>query len=217
MQRNAPPAEYSAGGAPLFFVQLEDRHVVEAESALLGTPVLGHSSPAPLLHLRAKSRRMRRLRSETLACGRVSSPNGTRCAGLPFGAAFGVLLLVQFENRHKRLGGQLHGSKGPHFLFAPPKRDAPVWVPGFFKCSGEVNSPSAKVLPPAKRLYGAKRRPAVRGPRKAKRKCSAYSSSSLRTAINASVGNCTVPRVRIFFLPSFCFSSSFFFRVMSPP
>ena len=44
-----------------------------------------------------------------------------------------------------------------------------------------------------------------------------YSSSNLSTAINASVGICTVPRLRIFFLPSFCFSSSFFFRVMSPP
>ena len=44
-----------------------------------------------------------------------------------------------------------------------------------------------------------------------------YSSSNLSTAINASVGSCTVPKVRIFFLPSFCFSSSFFFRVMSPP
>ena len=44
-----------------------------------------------------------------------------------------------------------------------------------------------------------------------------YSSSSLRTAMNASVGSCTLPRERIFFLPSFCFSSSFFLRVMSPP
>ena len=44
-----------------------------------------------------------------------------------------------------------------------------------------------------------------------------HSLSSLRTAMNASVGTCTVPRLRIFFLPSFCFSSSFFFRVMSPP
>ena len=43
------------------------------------------------------------------------------------------------------------------------------------------------------------------------------SLSSLRTAMNASVGTCTVPRFRIFFLPSFCFSSSFFLRVMSPP
>ena len=42
-------------------------------------------------------------------------------------------------------------------------------------------------------------------------------SSSLRTAKNASVGTCTVPRERIFFLPSFCFSSNFFFRVTSPP
>ena len=37
------------------------------------------------------------------------------------------------------------------------------------------------------------------------------------TARNASVGMETVPSWRIFFLPSFCFSSSFFFRVMSPP
>ena len=48
--------------------------------------------------------------------------------------------------------------------------------------------------------------------------CFVYqSSSSLRTAINASCGTSTVPNWRIRFLPSFCFSSSFFFRVMSPP
>ena len=45
----------------------------------------------------------------------------------------------------------------------------------------------------------------------------AYSSSSFNTAMKASEGICTVPKLRIFFLPSFCFSSSFFFRVMSPP
>ena len=43
------------------------------------------------------------------------------------------------------------------------------------------------------------------------------SSSSFRTAMKASEGTETVPKVRIRFLPSFCFSSSFFFRVMSPP
>ena len=42
-------------------------------------------------------------------------------------------------------------------------------------------------------------------------------SSSLRTAMKASEGTATVPKVRIRFLPSFCFSSSFFLRVMSPP
>ncbi len=41
--------------------------------------------------------------------------------------------------------------------------------------------------------------------------------SSLRTARKASLGIWTVPSWRIFFLPSFCFSSSFFLRVMSPP
>ena len=43
------------------------------------------------------------------------------------------------------------------------------------------------------------------------------SSSSFRTAMKASLGTDTVPKVRIRFLPSFCFSSSFFFLVMSPP
>ena len=42
-------------------------------------------------------------------------------------------------------------------------------------------------------------------------------SSSLSTAINASCGTSTVPSERIRFFPSFCFSSSFFFRVISPP
>ena len=54
--------------------------------------------------------------------------------------------------------------------------------------------------------------------RTARRRFLFYQSlSSLRTAMNASVGTWTVPRFRIFFLPSFCFSSSFFLRVMSPP
>ena len=44
-----------------------------------------------------------------------------------------------------------------------------------------------------------------------------YSSSSFNTAMNASDGTATVPNVRMRFLPSFCFSRSFFFRVISPP
>jgi len=48
-------------------------------------------------------------------------------------------------------------------------------------------------------------------------KARSHHSSSLSTARKASVGICTVPNWRIFFLPSFCFSSSFFLRVMSPP
>ena len=35
--------------------------------------------------------------------------------------------------------------------------------------------------------------------------------------INASCGISTFPNWRIFFLPAFCFSRSFFFRVTSPP
>ena len=62
-------------------------------------------------------------------------------------------------------------------------------------------------------IHAAQRRLAA-ARRKAKR---SYSLSSLSTAMNASVGTCTVPRFLIFFFPSFCFSSSFFLRVMSPP
>ena len=50
------------------------------------------------------------------------------------------------------------------------------------------------------------------------RRLAAQSSlSSFRTAMKASLGTETVPKVRIRFLPSFCFSSSFFFLVISPP
>ena len=42
-------------------------------------------------------------------------------------------------------------------------------------------------------------------------------SSSLRAEMNTSPGTSTRPIAFIFFLPSFCFSSSFRFRVMSPP
>ena len=42
-------------------------------------------------------------------------------------------------------------------------------------------------------------------------------SSSLRTAMKASWGTSTLPSWRMRFLPSFCFSRSFFLRVISPP
>ena len=44
-----------------------------------------------------------------------------------------------------------------------------------------------------------------------------YSSSNFNTLINAFCGISTLPTWRIRFLPSFCFSKSFFFRVISPP
>ena len=47
--------------------------------------------------------------------------------------------------------------------------------------------------------------------------CGASYSSIFSTAMKASLGTDTVPKVRMRFLPSFCFSSSFFFLVMSPP
>ena len=46
---------------------------------------------------------------------------------------------------------------------------------------------------------------------------SQLSESNFKTAVNASLGKVTLPSWRIFFLPAFCFSSSFFLRVMSPP
>lgn len=44
-----------------------------------------------------------------------------------------------------------------------------------------------------------------------------YSSSSFNTDRKASCGTSTLPSWRIFFLPSFCFSRSFFFLEISPP
>ena len=59
-----------------------------------------------------------------------SSPNGTRCAGLPFGAACGGSL--QLKNGHEGFGGQLDGAQGTHFLLAcsPANKFAggPKWI-----------------------------------------------------------------------------------------
>ena len=44
-----------------------------------------------------------------------------------------------------------------------------------------------------------------------------YESSIFSTCMNASLGISTVPNWRMRFLPSFCFSSSFFLREISPP
>jgi len=44
-----------------------------------------------------------------------------------------------------------------------------------------------------------------------------YSSPIRSAAINASCGIDTLPYSRIFALPFFCFSSSFFLREISPP
>ena len=44
-----------------------------------------------------------------------------------------------------------------------------------------------------------------------------YSSSNFSTLIKACCGTSTLPICRIRFLPSFCFSSNFLFREISPP
>ena len=127
--------------------------------------------------------------------------------------------LIQLQHGHEGLGGQLHGSEGPHLLFARPTKslDFAGNPSRDLTCSGGVNPPCAKALPAANPLYGAGAPPRCAGPQRAKTRCSGPHSSSFSTAMKASVGSCTVPRVRIFFLPSFCFSRSFFFRLMSPP
>ena len=113
-------------------IRFENRHDVEAKSALSRNTLGGIPRPLPCF----------------------SSPNGTRCAGLPFGGRlrrlqiYGAksaaplcgapgrqtkmlcLLFVQLENCHKCFGGQLHRTQGPHFLFACPNGPGPVWVPG---------------------------------------------------------------------------------------
>ena len=146
----------------------------------------------------------------------------TRYAGLRREAACGGgLLLVQLEDGHECLSGKLDGTKTPHLLFARPTKGMAFCGDPIkdFTCSAEVNSACAKVLGrwPKTLVRRVTRRPAMQGPRGQKKLLFRYSSSSLRTAMKASVGSCTLPRERIFFLPSFCFSSSFFFRVMSPP
>ena len=89
-------------------------------------------------------------------------------------------------------------------------------TPFILKCSGGVNPPSAKVLL-RKTLVRRFRGGSLALAKGKKEMLLLLYSSSFKTAMNASVGSCTVPKFRIFFLPSFCFSSSFFFRVISPP
>ena len=85
------------------------------------------------------------------------------------------------------------------FGFRPPKAASTL---RYLNAQGGEAAPPPRFLPSAKTLVRRNAPPHFVGPQEGKRKCSAYSSSSLRTAINASVGSCTVPKVRIFFFPS---------------
>ena len=103
-------------------------------------------------------------------------------------------IAVQLQHRHEGLCGHLDGAQIPHLLFACERIFDPL--------TGE--------------LYFISRRTAAGAlPRAGRQKDQSLSSFS--TAMKASVGTWTVPKFRIFFLPSFCFSSSFFLRVISPP
>ena len=64
-----------------------------------------------------------------------------------------------------------------------------------------MNRPCARILPPAKYLNGADCAAPRSAGEEGREENAPYSSSSLSTAMNASVGSCTEPRERIFFLP----------------
>ena len=125
------------------------------------------------------------------------------------------LLLVQFEDSHEGFGGKLDGAEGVHLFLADPQKRAFAESCRSLSSSGGMDPPCAilRFAPNVRR----KRRTPLCGVGRRRKSCAAYSSSSLRTAMKASVGSWTEPRERIFFLPSFCFSSSFFLRVISPP
>ena len=125
-------------------------------------------------------------------------------------------LFIQLQHRHKCLRRQLHRPQVPHLLLARPVKSPILRGPHlYFTCSDGVNPPCAKVL--LRKTLGRRWRGGSLSLAEGKKKMPPSYSSSFSTAINASVGSCTVPKFRIFFLPAFCFSSSFFFRVMSPP
>ena len=103
-------------------------------------------------------------------------------------------------------------------LFLPAPQSRLCGDPfGFNMLGGSESRLRRGFRPRRNRSYGACAPPHAAGPQRAEEDAGLSYSSSLSTAMNASVGSCTLPRLRIFFLPSFCFSSSFFFRVMSPP
>ena len=109
--------------------------------------------------------------------------------------------------------GNLHAAQGPHLLFAPP--DVPSGGDPIFYLRGGSEFRLRQGFRSGKNTCTAHcAAPHCGAP--GKMKMPVY-SSSLSTARNASVGICTLPRGRIFFLPSFYFSSSFFFREISPP
>ena len=96
-----------------------------------------------------------KVRARSFCCS--SSPNRTRLAGLRFG--FGTtcshcIFFVAIIQKNATCFDESHFLLG----FAPVGRSTLRWL----KCSGEVNSPCVKVLPVAKRLYGAKAPPARR-------------------------------------------------------
>ena len=96
------------------------------------------------------------------------------------------LLLVQFKDRHKLLSGQLNGTQGAHFLLACSHTGKSVWGPSFFNARAEVNSAGANS--PLRCEFTAQAPPRRAGPQGRQKKMP-YSSSSLSTAINASVGS----------------------------
>ena len=75
------------------------------------------------------------------------------------------------------------------------------------KSAGAIKVKDARIPMQARRRLGSDKE-AVSRPQ---------SSSIFSAAMKASCGISTLPNWRIRFLPAFCFSSSFFLRVASPP
>jgi hypothetical protein len=91
-------------------------------------------------------------------------------------------------------------------------------------CSLRVNPPTSLSFADVKRVCSLLLSTVARDPRLAERSLHSYFLSDFaasvtpdRAATNASGGTSTLPPIFIRFLPSFCFSSSLRFRVMSPP
>ena len=98
---------------------------------------------------------------------------------------------------------------------------------GLPTCQAPVPAESSSISPSQARLRDQRAHHALGGRRAAdvaqaheqdpRTPATGYSSPSSSTARNASCGTSTRPTCFIRFLPSFCFSSSFRLRVMSPP
>ena len=127
---------------------------------------------------------------------------GLRQGGCVAGSA-GVANDREREGDAPRILFSLYQETG-RFAAAKPRRRRARFAQGSRPPAGVT----AALCAPASKLW------LLRNPRLG---ACGYSSPILKAAINASCGMLTFPYSRIRALPFFCFSSSFFLRLMSPP